>query len=306
MNLTKSLLFKALRIRLVEEKIIEIYPSDLIQSPVHLSIGQEAVAVGVCANLKLSDWVFITYRGHAFYLAKGGPLPEFFAELMGRLGGLSKGKAGSMHLAAPKQGVIGASAVVASTISHAVGAALASKIKGEKNRVFVSIFGDGALEQGVFFESLNFATLHNLPVLFLCEDNGLAVHTDRATRQSFDLRKLSQSFRIKYLSITDGFDPRFINYRSKPLIDYVRLNQKPGLLNIRTFRYREHVGPGEDFHSGYRSIDEVNEWKAKDPLITWSKKDNARKLIDQEIHKALSFAQSSPFPPPEELLTDVY
>ena len=145
MTVSDKLLRDALRIRMVEEKIIELYPSNQIQSPVHLSIGQEAVAVGVCSNLNASDWVFINYRGHAFYLSKGGPLPEFFAELMGKIGGLSKGKAGSMHLASPEHGVIGASAVVASTISHAVGSALAAKIQGQKNRVFVSNFGDGAM-----------------------------------------------------------------------------------------------------------------------------------------------------------------
>ena len=166
------LIRKSLRIRMVEEKIIELYPSDQIQSPVHLSIGQEAVAVGVCAHLNKNDWVFINYRGHAFYLAKGGPLPEFFAELMGKRTGLSKGKAGSMHLAAPEQGVIGASAVVASTISHAVGAALASKIKGDKERVFVANFGDGAMEEGVFYESLNFAALHQVPIYFFVKTMG--------------------------------------------------------------------------------------------------------------------------------------
>jgi len=124
----KDLFYQAMRIRLVEEKIIELYPSDLIQSPVHLSIGQEAVAVGVCANLNSDDWVFINYRGHAFYFAKGGPMPEFFAELMGKKDGQSKGKAGSMHMASPKQGIMGASAVVGSTISHAVGAALISSL----------------------------------------------------------------------------------------------------------------------------------------------------------------------------------
>ena len=170
-----------------EEKIIELYPSDLIQSSVHLSIGQEAAAVGVCANLNLDDWVFINYRGHAFYLAKGGPLPEFFAELMGKKNGQSKGKAGSMHLASPKQGVMGASAVVGSTISHAVGAALMAKIKNEK-KIFVTNFGDGALEQGVSHESFNFASLYKVPVLFLCEDNNLAVHSPKSERQSFSLK----------------------------------------------------------------------------------------------------------------------
>ena len=190
-NSGNTLLYNCLRIRLVEQRIAELYPTDLIQSPVHLSIGQEAVAVGVCANLQVDDWVFINYRGHAFYLAKGGPLPEFFAELMGRRTGLSKGKAGSMHLAAPEVGVIGASAVVASTISHAVGAALAAKIRRQSGRIFVANFGDGATEQGVFHESLNFASLHRLPVLFLCEDNGLAVHSSVRERQSYDLKRLA-------------------------------------------------------------------------------------------------------------------
>jgi TPP-dependent pyruvate/acetoin dehydrogenase alpha subunit len=301
-----ELLFKALRIRLVEEKIIELYPTDLIQSPVHLSIGQEAVAVGVCANLDLSDWVFINYRGHAFYLAKGGPLPQFFAELMGRMDGLSKGKAGSMHLAAPEQGIIGASAVVASTISHAVGAALAAKIKGEKNRVFVANFGDGAMEQGVFFESLNFASLHKLPVLFLCEDNGLAVHTSIKERQSFDISRLVSAFGIKYFEITEGYDPSIVMSNSKDSIEYVRQNQLPVFLKIQTARYREHVGPGEDFNAGYRSEDEMNQWKSKDPLFTWRGRDEAKKIINKEINQALDFAQNSPFPTVKELLTDVY
>ena len=302
----QDLLFQALRIRLVEEKIIELYPSDLIQSPVHLSIGQESVAVGVCANLDQSDWVFINYRGHAFYLAKGGPLPEFFAELMGRMGGLSKGKAGSMHLAAPKQGVIGASAVVASTISHAVGAALASKVKGEKNRIFVANFGDGAMEQGVFFESLNFAALHQLPVLFLCEDNGLAVHTHLSDRQSFDVSKLVKAFGIEYSEIKEGFDPSIVMNESKKSIDFVKKSQSPAFLKIKTARYREHVGPGEDFSFGYRSEIEMNLWKAKDPLYSMPNLDILKKKISDEINDAVNFALASPFPNQMELLTDVY
>ena len=287
-----ELIKDALRIRLVEEKIIELYPSDLIQSPVHLSIGQEAVAVGICANLNPEDWVFINYRGHAFYLAKGGPLPQFFAELMGRIDGLSKGKAGSMHLAAPKQGVIGASAVVASTISHAVGAALASKIKGERNRIFVANFGDGAMEQGVFFESLNFAALHNLPVLFLCEDNGLAVHTHLKDRQSFNLEKLISAFDIDYTFIEEGYDPSKVMLDSKKVIDFVRSKQSPAFLRIKTARYREHVGPGEDFAAGYRSQSEMDLWKSKDPLLNLKNFDDIKSLIKAEIEDAVKFAMN--------------
>ena len=301
----KSLLFKSLRIRMVEEKIIELYPSDQIQSPVHLSIGQEAVAVGICSNLMKKDWVFINYRGHAFYLAKGGPLPEFFAELMGKVGGLSKGKAGSMHLADPENGVIGASAVVASTISHAVGSALAAKIRNQNNRVFVSNFGDGAMEQGVFFESLNFAALHQVPVLFLCEDNGLAVHTLKKDRQAFELEKLISTFGIEFFNIEEGYDPQKVANLSKAPIELVRQKQIPVFLRVRTARYKEHVGPGEDFQAGYRSEEEINEWKSLDPLINNSELEKYRGEISNEINEALDFAYKSQVPTREDLLTDV-
>ena len=299
-------LFNCFRIRLVEERIIELYPSDLIQSPVHLSIGQEAVAVGVCAHLTPSDWVFINYRGHAFYLAKGGPLPEFFAELMGRRTGLSKGKAGSMHLAAPAQGVIGASAGVASTISHAVGAALATKIKKESGRVFVANFGDGAMEQGVFHESLNFASLHRVPILFLCEDNGLAIHSDATTRQSFSVEALVRAFGIPFLHVDEGYDPERVAKSASDAINYVRTNQSPFFLRVKTCRYREHVGPGEDFDGGYRSEEDLAEWKAKDPLITRAGELSRYEAeIRAEIDAAVEFAMNSPFPTEEDLLTDV-
>ena len=306
MMVLRDLLYSSLRIRMVEEKIIELYPTDQIQSPVHLSIGQEAVAVGVCAQLLPTDWVFINYRGHAFYLAKGGPLPEFFAELMGKSGGLSKGKAGSMHLADPEHGVIGASAVVASTISHAVGAALASKIKGESNRVFVANFGDGAMEQGVFYESLNFASLHKVPVLFLCEDNGLAVHTLINERQAFNLEKLLESFQIPYLELEEGYDPEKVQEVAKQAIDRIRNEQIPVFLKVKTVRYREHVGPGEDFQAGYRSEELINTWKAKDPLLKVTDEiDNYRNQITAEIEAALRFAYASPLPTISDLLTDV-
>jgi len=301
-----ELLYSSLRIRMVEEKIIELYPTDQIQSPVHLSIGQEAVAVGVCAQLLPTDWVFINYRGHAFYLAKGGPLPQFFAELMGRSGGLSKGKAGSMHLADPEHGVIGASAVVASTISHAVGAALASKIKGEENRVFVANFGDGAMEQGVFYESLNFASLHQVPILFLCEDNGLAVHTAIDERQAFNLGKLLESFQIRYFELEEGYDPEKVQAVAKQAISIVRNEQLPVFLKIKTARYREHVGPGEDFQAGYRSEELIKIWKSKDPLLKASIEiDGFRNQITAEIDEAMRFAYSSPLPTISDLLTDV-
>jgi len=301
-----DLLIAAYRIRLIEEKIIELYPSDCIQSPVHLSIGQEAVAVGVSSNLQLNDWIFLNYRGHAFYLAKGGPLDKFFAELMGKGTGISKGKAGSMHLSYPSRGIIGASAVVASTISHAVGAALAEKIKNSKEKIFVSLFGDGAMEQGVIHESLNFAKLYNVPILFLCEDNELAVHSPTSERQAFSIEKLISSYDIKYKSIEEGYDPEIVSIESSEIIDYVRENRSPAFLRIKTARYKEHVGPGEDFNAGYRKEEEMNLWKQKDPIILEEEKLLIhRKQILNEINDALSYAYNSPFPTKEDLLTDV-
>lgn len=301
-----NLLREAYRIRLIEEKIIELYPSDCIQSPVHLSIGQESVAVGICDNLTLQDWIFINYRGHAFYLAKGGPLDEFFAELMGKKTGISKGKAGSMHLSYPSKGIIGASAVVASTISHAVGAALAEKIKNENNKIFISIFGDGALEQGVIHESLNFAKLHKVPILFLCEDNELAVHSPTNERQAFSVRDLISSYGIKFKSIDQGYDPSIVSQQSREIIDYVRHERLPAFLRIKTARYKEHVGPGEDFHAGYRSEEIINEWKNKDPIILNKEALlSFHKEIILEIENAVNFAYNSPLPTIDDLLTDV-
>ena len=301
----KKLFYQSMRIRLVEEKIIELYPTDLIQSPVHLSIGQEAAAVGVCSNLTIEDLLFINYRGHAFYLAKGGPMPEFFAELMGKKTGQSKGKAGSMHMASPKPGIMGASAVVGSTISHAVGAALASKIKKENN-IFITNFGDGALEQGVFHESLNFSSLYKVPVLFLCEDNNLAVHSPKYERQSFSLEALVKSFNIPFYEIKDGYDFISVQKQSKIAINEVRKTRRPVFLKINTARYKEHVGPGEDFFAGYRDESEINKWKDLDPII--SNKELYSEFLEDivnEIDNAVKFGIESPLPDFKDLMADV-
>ena len=165
--LYKPLFEQALKIRLVEEDIIARYHTDKIQSPVHLSIGQEAVAVGICHSLSDHDLLFSTYRSHAFYLAKGGNLNAMMAELYGRVDGCCQGKGGSMHLAAPEVGFVGTSAVVASSISNAVGSALAAKLLN-KEQLNVVVFGDGATEEGSYHESLNYASLHQVPVIFIC------------------------------------------------------------------------------------------------------------------------------------------
>ena len=301
----ENLFYKALRIRMVEERIAALYPSDKIQSPVHLSIGQEAVAVSLCSNLNMDDWVFINYRGHAFYLAKNGPMPEFFAELYGKKTGLCKGKGGSMHLADPHNGLMGSSAVVGSTISHALGSALASKIRGE-NRVFITVFGDGATEQGVYHESLNFASLYKLPVLFLCENNGLAVHASLMERQSYDLLAHARSYGIESSSVEEGYDFVKLNNIFSLAINNIRANSLPLFIEVKTCRYKEHVGPSEDFEAGYRNIEEVEKWKAQDPLIIDKFLLNKyTSIIQEEIDEAINFAEKSPYPSIQDLLTDI-
>src|SRR5215469_13502325 len=179
-------IYHALRlIRRTEEEIARLYPSDKIKSPVHLSIGQEAVSVGICDVLRPDDVVAPTYRGHAAFLAKGGPLRGLMAELYGKATGVAGGKGGSMHLIDMSHNILGASAVVGTTIPIAVGYAMTFK-RAQTDRVAVSFFGDGATEEGVFSESLNFASLHKLPILFVCENNFYAIHTPITRRWASD------------------------------------------------------------------------------------------------------------------------
>ncbi len=300
----RRLFRSALLIRLVEERIIELYPSDRIQSPVHLSIGQEAVAVGICDALRPDDLLFATYRSHAFYIAKGGRLGPMFAELYGRRDGISGGKAGSMHLSAPDVGLMGSSAVVASAIPHAVGAAMALKRQGG-GRIAVAVYGDGATEEGVYHESLNFASLKKIPVLFICENNQLAVHSHLAERQSYRIVEHASSFGVPGRRIDQGWDMLAVRKATEEAVAHVR-NGKPYLLEIMTARYMEHVGIGEDFHFQYRSRTEIDAWKERDPLIV----DQAlvaeltAELV-QEIDAAVAHAEQSPLPQRADLLTDV-
>jgi pyruvate dehydrogenase E1 component alpha subunit len=299
------MLYKALRIRLVEERIIERYPTDKIQSPVHLSIGQEMVAVGVCQSLSARDLLFCSYRSHAFYLAKGGDLGEMLAELYGKASGCGGGKAGSMHLAAPDVGLMGASAIVASVIPHAVGAALAARRLG-KDHVIVAAFGDGATEEGVYHESLNFAALHRLPVIFVCENNGLAVHSRLAARQAYRIAPLARAYGIRATTVENGHDPLKVHRAFTGAVRRARHTERPELLEILTCRYREHVGPGEDTLAGYRAAQEIDHWKARDPLIgDAAMVERYRPQILAEIDAAEDFAERSPWPGKSDLLADV-
>ena len=296
---------RALLIRMVEERIIDLYPHDKIQSPVHLSIGQEAVAVGVCAALAPDDWVFCSYRSHAFFLAKGGDPKAMFAELYGKSTGGAGGKAGSMHLTAPEVGLMGSSAVVASTIPHAVGAAYASKLNGD-GRIHVAVFGDGATEEGVYHESMNFAALHRLPVLFVCENNGFAVHSRPEARQSYRIGEHARSYGLPVHRVEAGYDFVRVLEGVAPMVGALRNGDGPQFVEISTCRYKEHVGPNDDFDAGYRSVDEIAAWRERDPLIVdRATAQRLRPSIEQEIDAAVAHAEQSPWPGRPELLSDM-
>lgn len=300
------------RIRRVEEEIVRVYPSDVIKSPVHLSIGQEAVSVGVCEALEPNDVVFGTYRGHAMYLAKGGDLRRMVAELYGKVTGCARGKGGSMHLIDVSAGVMGTSAVVATTIPHAVGHAYAFSLRRDPS-VVVSFFGDGGIEEGAFHESLNFAALKKLPIMFICENNLYAIHSHQLARQANpDIRERAAAYGLPAERI-EGNDIFKIHELAREAAREIRSSGKgPWFLECMTYRWKEHVGPGDDFDAGYRSRSEAEPWVERDAIKVTGEllEDRVRCAIEDEveteIRKAFGFAKRSPFPPEEELYGDVF
>jgi pyruvate dehydrogenase E1 component alpha subunit len=309
---TLARVYRSLRlIRRTEEEIARLYPSDRIKSPVHLSIGQESVSVGVCDALAPDDMMSATYRGHAAYLAKGGDLGRMMAELYGKGTGGAGGKAGSMHLVDMAAGVIGMSAVVGTTIPIAAGFAFAMKREG-RERITACFFGDGATEEGVFSETLNFAALHKLPILFVCENNGFAIHSPLSNRWATEaLRERVATYGIPTQEVADA-DVFAIRRAADTAIQAIRAGGGPQFLECKTYRWREHVGPGEDYDDDYRTRDDLAPWQENDSVaITGNMLDDAgREAIDQDIEgkiaRAVEFAEQSPWPEPEELFSNVY
>lgn len=301
------------RIRRVEEEIARVYPTDRIKSPVHLSIGQEAVSVGVCAALQPADVVFGTYRGHALYLAKGGDLKRMLAELYGKVDGCARGKGGSMHLIDRSAGVQGMSAVVGTTIANAVGYAYALKYRRlPEQPIVASFFGDGATEEGVFAESLNFAALKHLPILFVCENNQYAIHTHQSRRQATpDICGRARSLGLPTERFEED-DVELLLDRSSYVTRRIRAGEGPWFFEVLTYRRQEHVGPGQDYHLGYRTEAEAQPWierdairhlaEAIDPIV----REQIETAVEEEIRAAFAFAEASPFPAPADLYADVF
>lgn len=315
--IAKDVYLRMLRTRKVEEKIVELYPQQEMRCPTHLSIGQEAAAAGVCTALRADDRVFSTHRCHAHYLAKGGDLKQMFAELYGRRTGCAKGKGGSMHLVQPELGLMGASAIVGGSLPIAVGAALAAKMQ-RKDRVSVAFFGDGCVEEGVFHESLNFASLHKLPVVFVCENNFYATHSHQSARQPADnIADRAQAYAMPGVRV-DGTDAWAVYEAAEQAVERARSGKGPTLLEIRAYRWKEHVGPNFDYAMGYRTKEELDSWMARCPVRLFETRLSAEGImteaelvrvgsaLDAEITEAVRFGKESPEPDLGEMMADVY
>ena len=295
-----------LRVRLVEESIANKYSEQKMRCPTHLSIGQEAIAVGVCANLTSQDQVLSTHRAHAHYLAKGGCLNSMMAEIYGKASGCSKGMGGSMHLIDTSVGFMGSTAIVGNTIPVAVGLALEKKLTRKKSIACV-FFGDGATEEGAFYESVNFAIIHSLPILFICENNLYSVYSGLEVRQPVD-RKIYKMVRAMGISAQhgNGNDVEEVARKVKHAKTMILKSGGPQFLEFDTYRWREHCGPNFDNNIGYREESEFLKWKKKDPLKNFYS-ENSQKYIDrkidtisQEIDDAHQFADDSKFPTLQE------
>ncbi len=258
------------------------------------------------------DVLFGTYRDHATYLAKGGDMKLMMAELYGKATGYNKGKGGSMHLIDVPKGSMGASAVVATTIPHAVGYAYAVKLRKEK-RVVVSMFGDGAVDEGAFHESLNFAALKKLPVIFVCENNYYAIHSHHLARHASDNlceRARAYGMPARRVGGNDVFAIRTV--MANALDELRETGEGPRFFEFMTYRLKEHVGPNDDYVFGYRSKTEAEPWLNQDPVKVLAKRiskpdlERIHKAVEDEIADAIEFAEQSPFPDLAELYTDVY
>lgn len=305
-----------LKIRMYEEAIGKAVENKEIKTPCHLSIGQEAISVGVCENLNKNDYVFGNFRGHAAYIAKGGNMSEMISEIYCKETGCSSGFGGSMHIVNTDVGIMGNSAIVAGNISLAVGAALKIKLMNTK-QVSVVFFGDGAVEEGVFFESINFASLHKLPILFICENNGYAAHMKLKDRQANV--NISEKTNVFLPSIKiDGNDVnKIFNEISQLMLD-LRSGKGPYFVECITYRHRGHVGNSDDRHTNIRPLEEIDYWLKKDPINKLQlnllknellKKEEIIKIknkLNKQVEKDLIFARKSNKPAKCDLLNNIY
>ena len=307
---------KMVSIRLFEEQVNELYTRALMPGLAHLYIGEEAVAVGICEALRRDDYITSTHRGHGHCLAKGASPDRMFAELLGKEAGYCKGKGGSMHIADPATGNLGANAIVAGSVGIATGAALSAKRLGT-DRVAVCFFGEGALGQGVLYEVMNVASLWKLPVIYVCENNLYTEYTHYTETTAGDIPARAAAFGLSAESV-DGQEVRAVHAVAGRLVDRARRGGGPSFIVCNTYRYTGHH-VGDINREYYRSKEEERHWKTeRDPiklladwLIEQGLADSAqlsaiRSEVESEMKKAVEFAVSAPYPTVAEVEQDVY
>lgn len=302
---------KMFQIRHIELEISNKYKEQQMRCPVHLSVGQEAIATGVCLALNKKDEIISTHRSHAHYIAKGGNINSFLAELYGKKTGCARGIGGSMHIQDIEAGMIASVPILASSLPIGVGMALKNKLENN-NKVVVIFFGDGAMEEGAFYESINFASLHKLKILFICENNFYSVYASLEKRRSNkrNLKKLVSGCGVESKSI-DGNDVTKVFEATKKSLSLIKSKHIPYLIEFKTYRWLEHCGPNFDNHLGYRSKKEVNNWIKKDPLKILKNKIkkknisiNFRKIevrVKKKTAQSFLYAEKSPRPGLEEI-----
>ena len=310
----KEMLYSMLKIRRVEERLMDIFSQGKIPGFIHVSIGQEAVAVGVCSCLEPNDYIFTTHRGHGQAIAKGIDLKRFMAEIYGRKDGYCKGKSGSMHIACKEMGVVGSNGIVGGGLPISLGTSFASMFKGE-DRVTICFFGDGAVNEGTFHESLNLASLWKLPVVFCCENNGWAQFTPQKVYMKIEnISKRAESYGMVGVTV-DGDDVLKVHEEAAKSVLRARKGDGPTLLECKTHRWFGHfVGDAQK----YRPPKEIQEARTFDPIkkfqefLIQSKHinpeyvDTIEARLKSEIEEAVAFAENSPIGELEELFTDVY
>ena len=303
---------RMLLIRRMEERLGDDFKAGKLPGPVHLYIGQEATAVGVCIQLSDIDWITSTHRGHGHFLAKGGEPKQMMAEVYGRSTGICKGMGGSMHVADMSRGIMGANGIVGGGIGLAVGAALAAQLDG-RGAVVATFFGDGAANQGVLMEAFNLASLWSLPLVFVCENNGFSEFSPSATVTSGAIVDRGKPFLISCADV-DGNNVLAVWQTASQAIERARGGGGPSLIEAITYRLRGHVEAESQFLAeSYRSADDIARWRARDPIETFATSlksngiadDAALSLINERVTKlveeATAFAESSPFPEPDSI-----
>ena len=317
-ELSIKLLRQMKRIRLVEEAIATRYPEGKMRCPTHLSIGQEAVAAAVGMALREDDLAVSGHRAHAHYLGKGGSLRAMIAEIYGKVTGCARGKGGSMHLIDESVGFMGSTAIVGGTVPVGVGLGMGLKAQSG-DRVSCVFLGDAVAEAGVFLESLNFAALKKLPVLFVCENNLYSVYSPLSVRQPAGRKISDLAAAIGVPAIQgNGNDAQAVYDGAEQALRKIRSGSGPQFMELATYRWREHCGPNYDNDIGYRSEAEFLDWKAKDPIAAFQNRlldfdvltreaiEHMEAALQLEVADAFDFAESSPFPDPAEAGANIY